>query len=77
MHFAQELDINTLLGIHFLQDQMASYEVEPDIFEKVSLTLVTDIRSRMKDANLEDEPADETEVQNSNRSVGDEAEQGI
>ena len=56
---------------------MASYEIEPDIFEKVSLTLVTDIRSRMKDANLEDEPADETEVQNSNRSVGDEAEQGI
>ena len=41
---------------------MASYEVEPDLFEKVSLTLVEEIRSRMNDPSKDDEPADETEV---------------
>jgi len=53
---------------------MASYEVEPDLFENVSFQLVSEIRSRMGKEDIKDEePADETEVSTAN-AVSEEAE---
>ena len=37
---SDQLDVKTILGIHFLQDQMAAYEVDPDLLQQVSLHLV-------------------------------------
>lgn len=46
LHLSKSLEVNTTLGIQFLQDQMASYEINPDLFEKVSLLLKESIKSR-------------------------------
>ena len=50
---SRDLEITTMLGIHFLQDQMASYEIEPDLLEKVTLKLVDQMRSKMDPAQLD------------------------
>ena len=46
LSLSQQLDITTILGIHFLQDQMSLYEIEPDLMEKVALQLVREMRHR-------------------------------
>ena len=48
-----QLDVKTILGIHFLQDQMAAYEVDPDLLQQVSLHLVNQIRSKQEENNVE------------------------
>jgi len=43
---SKDLEIFTILGIHFFQDQMASYEVDPQLLELVSLRLISELRSK-------------------------------
>ena len=50
---SKDLEVNTMLGIHFLQDQMASYEVEPALLEQVTLQLVKEIRIRIEESKEE------------------------
>ena len=40
LYLSLELEVNTLTGIHFLQDQMAAYEADPNLLENVSLSLI-------------------------------------
>ena len=54
---------------------MASYEIEPDLFDKVSRQLVHDVKSRQQEKRKAEELVDESESQPA--SIGDEAEQGI
>ena len=43
---SKDMEITTLLGVHFFQDQMASYEVEPDLLENVTLQLVNEMKGK-------------------------------
>ena len=73
LSLAKDLEVTTLLNIHFLQDQMASYEVEPSLLEQVSLQLVKEIRSRYAE-KLKNEGGEQTP--GTVTSMSDEAEQG-
>lgn len=48
MGISKDLEISTILGIHFFQDQMANYEVSPVLLEHVSLKLIQDMRAKQK-----------------------------
>lgn len=50
---SKDLEVNTMLGIHFLQDMMASYEVEPALLEQVTLQLVKEMRTKIEDSKEE------------------------
>ena len=76
LHLSKSLDVNTTLGIQFLQDQMASYEVEPDLFEKVSLLLKKEIKSRKSESSKAEEVVDEAESQTTS-AMSEEAENSI
>ena len=49
---SKDLEISTILGIHFFQDQMANYEVQPILLEHVTLKLIQDMRSKQKTEQL-------------------------
>ena len=55
---------------------MASYEVEPDLFEKVSLLLKKEIKSRKSESSKAEEVVDESESQNTS-AMSEEAENSI
>lgn len=44
--------MNTFLGIHFLQDQMASYEIEPGLLESVTMVLVKEMKTKLEEKKL-------------------------
>ena len=48
MGISKDLEISTILGIHFFQDQMATYEVSPDLLEQVTVRLIHEMRSKLK-----------------------------
>ena len=37
---SKDLEITNILAVHFFQDQMASYEVEPALLREITLYLV-------------------------------------
>jgi len=43
---SKDLEIFTILGIQFFQDQMASYEVVPELLQQVTLRLIQEMRSK-------------------------------
>ena len=44
---SKDFEVNTFLGIHFLQDQMASYEVDPTLLLSVTQTLVSEVKAKL------------------------------
>ena len=81
MGISKDLEISTILGIHFFQDQMANYEVSPVLLEHVSLKLIQDMRAKQKIDQQQDTDTTGSEGQSSAteshmKQMSSEAEQG-